>query len=282
VVSPLWNLGPSTKLRRVTVRRISTQFWRARWQNSIYHLRRGSDYSHWRSAGCGRTTCRVQPRSATLMTSTVLFENERIRITDFRLPPGAKGGNVQHDYPTLRWQVGQGCHRPIGSDGQIAEPVEVADKSVFWMAQGEPWLCVNAHADEFRQICWAFKKRPRHTEAHVRSLLESAIYSTNVGTALLFENEYCRVWDFYLHPNGGDMGDIHHHVLDYAFVYVAPGRLLGSFHDGTPGLFDSVNADGDVTWTDIPDSAPSDPNYAHGGKNGYSDRAMREYLVELK
>lgn len=92
----------------------------------------------------------------------------------------------------------------------------------------------------------------------------------------------CRVWDFYLEPGGGDPLSPHHHVLDYAFVYVAKGRLLGSHHDGRPGLFDSVNEDGDVTWFDIPEGAGQDPTHAHGGKNGYDDLPMREYLVELK
>jgi hypothetical protein len=74
----------------------------------------------------------------------------------------------------------------------------------------------------------------------------------------------------------------HHHVLDYVYVYVAKGRLLGFTHDGKPGLFDSINEDGDVTWNDIPDGAESNPNFAHGGVNGYNDMPMREYLVELK
>ena len=224
----------------------------------------------------------VQRGPMPIATIKMLFENERIRIIDFRLPPGASGGLAEHDYPTVRWQVGDGLHQRIGLDGQVAEVAEVADKQVFWIDRGEPWLCVNAHCTrEFRQVCWAFKQRPRRTEAQVRSLLDSAIYSTDVGTSLLFENAYCRAWDFFLEPGAGDTIP-HHHVLDYAFVYVAPGRLLGSFHDGTPGLFDSVNEDGDVKWNEIPDSAASNPNYAHGGKNGDPDRPMREYLVELK
>ena len=82
---------------------------------------------------------------------------------------------------------------------------------------------------------------------------------------------------------GGDDQVPHHHVLDYCFVYVAKGRLLGSHHTGKPGLFDSINEDGDVTWFDIPSEiAPTDPGFAHGGKNGYDDKPMREYLVELK
>ena len=85
-----------------------------------------------------------------------------------------------------------------------------------------------------------------------------------------------------LPPGGGDPSNIHHHCLDYCFIYVAPGRLLGSHADGTPGLFDSVNEDNDVTWFDIPEGAADDAAFAHGGVNGYDDRPMREYLVELK
>mmetsp|Transcript_8371 Transcript_8371/g.24579 ORF Transcript_8371/g.24579 Transcript_8371/m.24579 type:complete len:225 (+) Transcript_8371:151-825(+) len=215
---------------------------------------------------------------------TLLFENDRMRITDFRLPPGTSGGLAEHEYPTIRWQVGDGVQQMLDSEsGEVGVPTATPDKNVFWVDAGQSFLCTNAHAsEEYRQVCWAFKQPPRRTDEEVRQLLDGAIYTTDVGTARLFENRYCRVWDFYLDPGEGDLAKPHHHVLDYCFCYVAPGRLLGSHHDGTPGLFDSVNEDGDVTWFDIPDSAPEDPHYAHGGRNGYDDRPMREYLVELK
>ena len=173
---------------------------------------------------------------------------------------------------------GAGRHRLNGA----AHTSEVADKHVFFASAGERWDVENAAAGEYRQIHFEFLQPPRHTEEQVRAKLEAALFSTEVGTSLLFENSYCRVWDFPLAPGGGSYTDVHHHVLDYVFVYVAPGRLLGSHADGSPGLFDSINADGDVTWFDIPASAPTDARYAHGGVNGYSDRPMREYLVELK
>lgn len=138
----------------------------------------------------------------------------------------------------------------------------------------------------FRQIWFEIKRPPRRSPEETRSILEDAIYTTNVGTELLLENDLVRVWDFYLEPAPQDedraVQPPHHHVLDYVFVYVAPGRLLGYSHDGKPGLFDSINDDGDVTWFDIPDGAHHDVMFAHGGKNGYKDRPMREYLVELK
>ena len=113
----------------------------------------------------------------------------------------------------------------------------VADKRVMWAEAGSGFTVCNAGEGEWRQVCWEFKQRPRRSEAVVRALLSSAIYTTCVGTDLLFENEYCRAWDFYLPPGGGDAGEPHHHVLDYAFVYVAKGRLLGARStDGAAGL----------------------------------------------
>ena len=48
-------------------------------------------------------------------------------------------------------------------------------------------------------------------------------------------------------------------------------------------MFDSVSRDNDVTWNYIPENAIDDPiTYSHGGKNGFDDKPMREYLVELK
>ncbi|CAE7495388.1 unnamed protein product, partial [Symbiodinium pilosum] len=205
----------------------------------------------------------------------ILFENDRIRISDFRLPPGGSF-RALHDVPTVRWQVDSAC----GDRGK--GPEEVADKQVFFVEAGEEWQLQNTGASVYRQVLFEIKQPAKHSEEQVRDLLARAKYSTNVGTELLFENRLCRVWDFFLAPGEGRFEDVHHHVLDYAFVYVAPGRLLGSYHDGKPGLFDSINEDGDVTWSDIPDTAPEDERYAHGGKNGYSDRPMREYLVELK
>lgn len=208
--------------------------------------------------------------------SRLLFENARVRVTDLRLPALA-AVSLLHTHPTVRWMVGDGTHSISGLPA-----VTVPDKDVKFFSAGSSLHLANKSDDEYRQVAFEILQPPHHSEAEVKRLLDAAIYPTDVGTKLLLENEWCRVWDFYLPPGGGAYEDVHHHVLDYVFVYVAAGRLLGSHADGTPGLFDSINVDGDVTWFDIPDSAPSDPAYAHGGVNGYADQPMREYLVELK
>lgn len=210
-----------------------------------------------------------------------LFENSRVRVSDFRLLPGASV--IHHSiFPTLRWQVDAGTHN-LQVDCEAETSGEVPDKQVFFVPEACTWRLCNIGESVYRQILFEIKQPPKHTEAEIRALLDSALYSTDVGTTLLFENHLCRVWDFYLEPGEGDPStNVHHHVMDYVFVYVAHGRLLGYHHDGRPGAFDSVNDDNDVVWFDIPDSAASNPRYAHGGKNGYDDMPMREYLVELK
>tara|TARA_B110001452_G_scaffold153869_1_gene128032 strand:+ start:225 stop:854 length:630 start_codon:yes stop_codon:yes gene_type:complete len=207
---------------------------------------------------------------------TPIFENARVRVCDLRLPALATASFL-HAHPTVRWQVDAGMHSIDGS-----EPAPVKDKTVAFSEAGTHFNCQNVGGADYRQIWFEIKQPPKRTEEEVQELLERAKYSTEVGTELLFENRYCRAWDFFLEPGAGDPKDIHHHVLDYCFVYVAPGRLLGSHADGRLGLFDSINVDNDVTWFDIPNGAADDDGFAHGGKNGYEDRSMREYLLELK
>lgn len=211
------------------------------------------------------------------MPTRVLFENHRVRVSNFVLPSG-ETARCEHGVPTVRWQVGKALHQIDGGAPTAAE-----DKDVSWCAAGTSFDLSNRCSINSRQVLFELLGPPRYTEAEVNDLLGRAVYSTDVGTSLLLENEYVRVWDFYLAPGEGDpRTNAHHHVLDYVFVYVAQGRLLGYHPGGEPGLFDSVNDDGDVTWFDIPPSAPEDASYAHAGKNGYDDRPMREYLVELK
>lgn len=213
-----------------------------------------------------------------MLQPRLLFENNRIRVSDLRLTSGETIAKT-FTYPTVRWQVDEGWQKD--SDGL---PVRVNDKHVVFDEAGVSCTIENSspHGQGFRQIWFEIKKKPSRSEEEVKKALSEAIYTTDVGTNLLLENRWCRVWDFYLEPGAGDPLAPHHHVLDYVFVYVAKGRLLGYSHDGKPGLFDSINEDGDVTWNDIPAGAEKDVHFAHGGKNGYDDIPMREYLVELK
>lgn len=223
----------------------------------------------------------------------MLFENHRVKVWDFSLAP-QRSETIFHKYPTIRWQVNEGRHQlqvdgGDGGDSASSDTVvsKVADRHVFYVSPATTWAVTNAGSDDYRQIVFELlSETPKYPESKVQELLKSAIYSTNVGTELLFENHLCRVWDFYLEPGqGGGMDSVHHHCLDYVFLCVAPSRLLGLHPETlseTELLFDSISNDSSVTWNDIPESAATDVSYAHGGKNGYDDRPMREYLVELK
>lgn len=217
----------------------------------------------------------------------LLFENERLQVWDFRLPP-QKSVSIRHDTPTIRWQVDQGSHcLEVNNNADDKKQEDVADRKVFHVTKGTHWQLTNTGDSVYRQSVFCLKSdTPKYSEEQVRELFLQAIYSTDVGTALLFENELCRVWDFYLAPGeGGGKDTVHHHCLDYVFINVAPSRLLG-LHPETLDmdnlLFDSISDDNQVTWNTIPETAGQDKTFAHGGKNGYDDRPMREYLVELK
>lgn len=207
----------------------------------------------------------------------LLFENARLRVSDFRLPPGA-GAVIEHLLPAVRWQVGGGEHT-LGGTREA-----VVDKQVHFV-QGATWNVQNEAAWEYRQIVFEFLGPPQRSEEEVQRVLAASRYPIDVGTELLFENHLCRCWDFYLPPGGS--ADVHQHTMDYAFVCVAPSRLIG-FHPDGEVAFDDVSGDGQVTWAPTPNGG-----FEHGGHevraesvhsavNGYKDKPMREYLVELK
>lgn len=226
--------------------------------------------------------------------SLLLFSNDRMKVSDFRLCPSQTSVEYKHEYPTVRWQVaynGTAEHsvkitNPAGLGDQICG--DAADRTVFFVEAGTTWEITNtSNETEYRQIIFEYlSSKPKHTNQEIQDMFANAIHSTDVGTELLFENELCRCWDFYLDPSeGGGADTVHHHCLDYVFINVAPSRLLGidpvtlSLDDL---LFDSVSEDNQVTWNSIPGDAGADVSFAHGGKNGYDDRPMREYLIELK
>ena len=117
-----------------------------------------------------------------LLLSTPLFENARIRVSDFRLP-ALTSTTFEHAFPSVRWQVDPGVHS-LG-DGP---PTPVADKAVSFMEAGSTWVCRNEGEAESRQIVFEIKQPPSHTEEEAAALLARAEFSTDVGTALLFEN----------------------------------------------------------------------------------------------
>ena len=78
------------------------------------------------------------------------------------------------------------------SGGPVARP----DRHVAFTTERGVWQARNTAADgqNSRKVVLEFlEERPRHTQAEVDALLARAVYSTDVGTALLMENERCRI-----------------------------------------------------------------------------------------
>jgi hypothetical protein len=119
------------------------------------------------------------------MTQKILFDNHRVRVSELILAPGEKIAATL-TFPTVRWQV----------DDAMDKAGPVKDKQVIFGEAG--WACKlqNIGVTQFRQIWFELKKEPRRSEERTREIISKAIYSTDVGTKLLFENHRCRVWDF--------------------------------------------------------------------------------------
>mmetsp|Transcript_63798 Transcript_63798/g.183253 ORF Transcript_63798/g.183253 Transcript_63798/m.183253 type:complete len:330 (-) Transcript_63798:203-1192(-) len=205
-----------------------------------------------------------------------LFANERLMVSNLCLPPGASA-TFQHMRPTVHWQVGDGEHNLNG----VRECVP--DKHVSFV-DGEAWCIRNEGPDDYRQMVFEILQRPHRSEEQVQQILAAAKYPASVGTTLLFENQWCRCWDFYLTP--GESTNVHQHTMDYAFVCVAPSRLLG-FHPNGSLAFDDISGDGQVRWVPTSNGGFDDVGdvrlgSCHSGRNGYDDHPMREYLIELK
>lgn len=231
--------------------------------------------------------------------ATLLFANSRVKVFDFRLKPNSLPVVIGHTLPTIRWQVAYGAavehtvevFLEHGGDA-VAETLRgrVPDRHVFYVEAGTMWKVSNTSpstAATYRQVVFELQSAvPKFSETEVGGLFAAARFSTDVGTELMFENHLVRCWDFFLEPGeGGGRDSVHQHCLDYVFVNVAPSRLLG-LHPETLSmkklLFDSVSEDNSVTWNEIPEEAANHIRFAHGGKNGFDDRPMREYLIEFK
>ena len=117
------------------------------------------------------------------MPRTLLFENDRVRVSNFILPSGEKV-LCEHQYNTIRWQVGTALMQQ--NDNQ---PEEFVDKTVRFISAGTDFHLANRCSINCRQILFELKQPPKHTEEEVKDLLSRAIYPTNVGTQLLLENK---------------------------------------------------------------------------------------------
>jgi beta-alanine degradation protein BauB len=97
--------------------------------------------------------------------------------------------------------------------------------------------------------------------------------TTNVGTAILFENDHVRVWEMVLQP--GEQCDLHRHLYDHVLIYAEPGHMRGRLE----------GSDQDV----VVEAEPGWVMYRAVGREGLSPHQIRNigsevtthYIIEL-
>jgi hypothetical protein len=99
--------------------------------------------------------------------------------------------------------------------------------------------------------------------------------SQAVGTKVLFENDFVRVWDFRLAP--GEESSLHRHLYDYLIVYVTDDNELEvRVPDEAPNPVSAP--DGYVAYIQV--GSASDPALTHSLAN-VGDKPHRQIVVEL-
>jgi hypothetical protein len=99
--------------------------------------------------------------------------------------------------------------------------------------------------------------------------------SQSVGTEVLFENDYVRVWDFTLAP--GEESRLHRHLHDYLIVYISDDNEL---EVRVPGTAPSPVSAPDGYVSHIRVGSGEDPALTHSLAN-VGAKPHRQIVVEL-
>lgn len=95
--------------------------------------------------------------------------------------------------------------------------------------------------------------------------------SPEIGTAVLFENERVKIWDFVLEP--GQAMPMHTHRRDHVIVVIEGGRLEVEYADGERRTFEPRPGDHHFGKVDGEDT--------HDARNIGTTR-YRNLIIELK
>ena len=249
------------------------------------------------------------PRDPTLEVGTVkLYEDERIRVWDMCVPPGADTSFHRHVHDYVHVQV-QAPGTPglctvenvdvaTGAVTASGEVSEVGAKACAFRAASEDNPAVHRLSNppgaeaNYRQILIEFlEPEPRHSQEEVEECLSNAALTTEVGTGLLFQNHRCRIHEFFLPPHSGQDLPYHHHTLPYFFVNVcggpnAPGvgfHGLAGFTDRTEtDTFQLWSQDRDMSFQNVPFGGFVDGEAVHVDKVwNDSDQPYQSFIVEL-
>ena len=137
------------------------------------------------------------------MPIKLLFENDKLRISDRRVPPGGVESTTHH-LPTIVWQV-------LAEDQPSPTPLALEPGSSSEVDN-------RAGGHEQRDIIFEILlAAPRFNTSEVAQLSAAAApYDTSPGQALGLENDRVRCWDF-RSSLGMHKSSFHQHM------YVRPG-----------------------------------------------------------
>lgn len=231
---------------------------------------------------------RVFCQSAVPGPSKVHFENERLRVTEVKLRPG-ESASLKYEFPHLRWEV-----VPAGPS-QTPKPT--------FHDGGQSHALQTESGKEHREYVFEFLAPPKYGDREFKERQAAAWYHGSPGTEFMFENEYCVAYDFRVPAKGGDVGDMHQHIVDHFFVMLDLPCSLEVYVPQTdadlPAADRRVHNVRRVGSLDCPDESKSWRYYGEVGNGGFVDgkpklgpavhgvsnpgsQEFREYYIDLK
>eukprot|EP00929_Paragymnodinium_shiwhaense_P101772 TRINITY_DN64945_c0_g1_i1.p1 TRINITY_DN64945_c0_g1~~TRINITY_DN64945_c0_g1_i1.p1 ORF type:complete len:266 (-),score=11.57 TRINITY_DN64945_c0_g1_i1:240-1037(-) len=149
-------------------------------------------------------------QGASKLESELLLENHRLRILKCTLAAGV-AAHVEHAVPTARWRVLDRTH---------------ATPAPIFCRAGEAIHLDNTRGGQpMKEVVFQILQQPQRTSAELQAWESTRRWSGDLGTDMMLENEYCKLWDFRMLSHGGSPYDFHQHMLNYAVVFLHRGTF---------------------------------------------------------
>lgn len=210
--------------------------------------------------------------------TSVLFENDRVRVWDMTIPPGQDMPAHTHTLPYFYVVVEPGTIR-FGDDPWKPDDGDVGFTDIpAGLEKRDPRL-LNEGSTTHREIVVELKPKPSGGYDHSKVAMGArrdgkTAPSNNVGTSLLFANDRVRVWDLRLAP--GDQLAKHIHRVDNFFVMLSGGLIRFENPDDATDFRDVQFVDDLVTWVNVPPGGKIDNRLTNIGT-----KTHRNLLIEL-
>jgi hypothetical protein len=217
--------------------------------------------------------------------TALMFENDRVRVWDQVIPPGEICEKHVHRLTYFYIIVSGGLIRFVNPDNPAEyRDVQFHDDQVGFheIAPGDEKVdnrLVDLGQKTHRAIVVELKPVP--PGGHDRSEIRTGVPhggntppSENVGTHLMFSNDWVRIWDLQLAP--GEQLAKHIHRVDNFFVMIAGGLIRFANPDDGSDYRDVQFVDDVVTWVNVPPEGKIDNRLTNIGT-----RHHRNFLIEL-